>query len=621
MSASTQWAFSERGFNDVEQEVTEVDQFNTEAVPETEALVREATQNSQDARLKGSANPVHLRISLVDGTNGLDTALLKELTAGLEPHLQAAGFPVDAESLAKPSALIIEDFGTEGLTGKIDDESDAGNFRSFWFRHGGSFKKGSKNGRWGLGKLVFPVMSASRCFFGLTIRQGDPSPLLLGQAVLKTHRLNDTKYAPHGHYGDASHRGDLRPIDNDRFIQRFRTGFGLKRKAETGLSVVVPYPAGETDRDRLLHFVVRNYAFPILTGRLVVDVMGQIVDAAQVRKIGEKLLEPGLIKFIDDVHSADHANLIRVKSRPAGSPNRLTEDLIEADLPDLRARYAAGELIGFNVPVMLARKKENAHTRSFIEVFLRSGAEGQDGDAIYVRGDITVPRESGQFRGAGAFAAMLAQDAPVSEFLADAENPAHTEWAGTMSRLRSNWKYPAQTLSLIRNAPVALHKLLATGREQMDENALINFFWIDDPSAPPGKSSGPKPKKKEEGPEPNPFPPLPKPKKRLMLTKRKGGFTIKPGPDFHELPLPAGVKVEVSYDVEYGKPRWDNLDFDLEGDELTITTTGAEDERSENCIVLTVLEPDFSLTVDGFDEKRDLVVDFNIVKVRETLDA
>lgn len=620
MNARMQWAFSERGFNDVEQEVTEVDQFNTEAVPETEALVREATQNSQDARLKGSTSPVHLRISLIDGANGLDTAFLKELTEGLAPHLQAAGFPVDAASLAKPSALVIEDFGTEGLTGKIDDESDSGNFRSFWFRHGGSFKKGSKNGRWGLGKLVFPVMSASRCFFGLTIRQGDPTPILLGQAVLKTHRLNDIKHAPHGHFGDAS-QGDLRPIADAGFIERFRRGFGLKRKNETGLSVVVPYPAGEADCDNLLHFVVRNYAFPILTGRLIVDVMGQVVDAAHVRKIGEKVLEPGLIKFIDDVHSADRAGLIKVKSRPVGTTNRLTEDLVEASLPDLRARYAAGELIGFNVPIMLARKNENTHIRSFVEVFLRSGAEGQDGDAIYVRGDITVPEEAGQFRGAGAFAAMLAQDAPVSEFLADAENPAHTKWAGTMSRLRSNWKYPPQTLSVIRNAPVALHKLLATGREQMDENALINFFWIDDPSASPGKSSGPKPKKKEEGPEPNPFPQLPKPKKRLILTKRKGGFTIKPGPDFHELPLPAGVKVEVCYDVEYGKPRWDKLDFDFEESELTVTTTGAEEERDENRIVLTVQEPDFSLSVDGFDEKRDLVVDFNIVRVKETLDA
>jgi hypothetical protein len=154
----------------------------------------------------------------------------------------------------------------------------------------------------------------------------------------------------------------------------------------------------------------------------------------------------------------------------------------------------------------------------------------------------------------------------------------------------------------------------------MYENALINFFWIDEPSAPPGKSSGPKPKKKD-GPEPTPFRPLPKPKKRLILTKRKGGFTIKPGPDFHELPLPVGVKVEVCYDVEYGTPRWDKLDFDFEEDELTIKTTGTEEECNENRIILRVQEPDFDLSVDGFDEKRDLVVDFNIVRVRETLDA
>src|SRR4029079_9699792 len=116
MTASIQWAFSERGFNDVEQEITEVDQFNTEAVPEAEALVREATQNSQDARLKSGAAPVTLRISLIDACSGLDTGLLNELTAGLGPHLQAAGLQMDPGSLANPSALVIEDFGTEGLT-------------------------------------------------------------------------------------------------------------------------------------------------------------------------------------------------------------------------------------------------------------------------------------------------------------------------------------------------------------------------------------------------------------------------------------------------------------------------------------------------------------------------
>src|SRR5215510_2348568 len=177
--------------------------------------------SAQDARLKVGAAPVTLRISLTDHRNGLDVDFLKELTAGLGPHLQAAGFQPDPDSLTNPSALIVEDFGTEGLTGRVDDESDDGNFRSFWFRHGGSFKQGSKNGRWGLGKLVFPIMSAARCFFGLTVRQGDPTPLLLGQAVLKTHRLNGSKHAPHGHYGHSSDRG-LRPIVDPQFIERFR---------------------------------------------------------------------------------------------------------------------------------------------------------------------------------------------------------------------------------------------------------------------------------------------------------------------------------------------------------------------------------------------------------------
>jgi hypothetical protein len=33
MTAERQWVFSPRGFNDVEQEITEADQFNTETVP------------------------------------------------------------------------------------------------------------------------------------------------------------------------------------------------------------------------------------------------------------------------------------------------------------------------------------------------------------------------------------------------------------------------------------------------------------------------------------------------------------------------------------------------------------------------------------------------------------
>jgi hypothetical protein len=619
MSVDRQWKFSPRGFNDVEQEVTEADQFNTETVPETEALVREASQNSQDARDRARSGPVRLRLGLIDRAQGLDNKLLDELTQGLGPHLKASGIAIGEDFLRAPSALVVEDFGTEGLTGSIDNENDQGNFRSFWFRHGSSYKRGNKNGRWGLGKLVFPMTSSARCFFGLTIRNDNPQPLLLGQAVLKTHSIGGSRFAPHGHFGDTGSDDRLCPISEAAFIDRFKKAFGLSRTNEPGLSVVVPYPRAEADRDKLLQFVVGNYVFPILTGKLEVDVLGQKVDASTIRTIGEGILKPGLIQFIEDVDSTDPTALVCVQERTLSRTEKLTENMVDADLASLRENYSAGELVGFRVPIALARKTAPAE-KSFVDVFFRRRFDTEDSDALYVRGDITIPDEAARFRGVGAFAALLAHDDLISEFLADAENPAHTKWSGTAKRVTDNWKYAPQTLSTIREALPALHRMLATGREQVDARALTNFFWIDDPASPPqpggppGQRAKPKP-----GPTPGPFPPIPPTQRKLILSKRKGGFSIKPGPAFSEVSLPAQVTINICYDVEFGKPHWDKFDFDLNNGLISLEVTGAEEERSDNRIVLTVEKPDFELIVDGFDQKRDLVVDYNLIKAKEAI--
>jgi hypothetical protein len=227
---------------------------------------------------------------------------------------------------------------------------------------------GTKNGRWGLGKLVFPLMSEGRFFLGLTIRPDDTRPLLPGQAVLRPHHIQRQRYAPHGHFGNASNEQHICPITDPAVIARFRKGFGLQRKDEPGLSVVIPYPRAGVDRESLLKFVVHNYAYPILTGRLTVDVLGTLVNADTIQTIGKDLLEPGLIQFILDVHRADRAALVRVRARTLGQ--RLTEQLVEADLAKLREDYAKGELMGFHVPVPLGRKKGQA-LQSYVEVFLR----------------------------------------------------------------------------------------------------------------------------------------------------------------------------------------------------------------------------------------------------------
>jgi hypothetical protein len=61
--------------------------------------------------------------------------------------------------------------------------------------------------------------------------------------------------------------------------------------------------------------------------------------------------------------------------------------------------------------------------------------------------------------------------------------------------------------------------------------------------------------------------------------------------------LPAQIKIDVCYDIEVGKAKWDKLDFDLADDAFTVKVTGADEERNDNRIMLTVEQPEFELIV------------------------
>ena len=607
------WTFAERSENDVEQEVTEVDQFNSETVDLQETLIRESAQNSQDAR--AGAEPVRIRI----GLSSPERTYLASLTQQLEPRVRSAGFewPEDAE----PRAIIVEDFGTKGLTGAVDDHHSTDNYRSFFFRHGGSYKSGSQNGRWGLGKLVFPMTSRARCFFGLTRREGDDCSLLLGETVLRTHRHDGRKYAPHGHFGRLE-AGKVLPLSDERLVDEFSRQFGLQRTTEPGLSVVVPWPVQPPDTDHLIAMVARNYLWPILAGSLSVDVMGSILDQSTIRQV-TSLLPEGMLSFAESILTADAGSLCHLPApgqRPGGVWAHADELVGDPEKQSLRELFAAGDLVGFRIPVPLGRKIEDVHPRSSIRVFVQKAPDGVRGDALYVRKDITVPDEARRFGKTDVFAAMIADKGDVAEFLADAENPAHTSWSGQAQRLTANWKYPNQTLSFVRNAPVRLYQMLTTGLETEVRNALLDFFWIADPKRPPepdkkrGRNNKGDEKEKAGGPiDP---PPEPTPKK-FRIEQETGGFSIRGESALEAEGLPRQLRIRVGYDVEGGNgvKDWDRFDFDLGADRNVFFTTaeGAEAEKMDsNEVLLRIDEPVFRFTLTGFDTNRDLVVEANL---------
>lgn len=273
MPASAKWRFRPMTRGEMNTDPVEGEFFTPEGL--AEALVREAIQNSLDAKLPGSQ--VRVRFAFSGSERALEPAKARRYLDSLRPHLQALsvdGLPSEDEPM---KFLVVEDFGTRGLCGDpkqdfdTDVEGPKNDFYYFWRNIGRSRKRETERGRWGLGKTVFPAASRINAFFGLTVRSDDGMRLLMGQSVLKIHTIAGVRYCPYGFFAEFDQEFAI-PLDDPQLLDDFSTDFGLKRKSDPGLSVVVPYfREEELRRDDVERAVIMNYFYPILSRDLVVE--------------------------------------------------------------------------------------------------------------------------------------------------------------------------------------------------------------------------------------------------------------------------------------------------------------------------------------------------------------
>jgi hypothetical protein len=608
------WEFDEYPGRLVEQEPTERDQFNNDEVELAEALVREVIQNSTDA--PAGAGPVKVRFAIRE----FDAALLPHLRGyfdRLRPHLAACG--IDASALDRPAGriLVIEDFGTRGLTGDPAGLDD-GNFHNFWRRHGKSVKSGRSAGRWGLGKTVFSSSSEIQTFFGLTVCAADAAPLLMGQAFLANHKIDGKRYPAHGFWFEGSGPEPDRlqlPVTDAHTIETFRRLVGITRTTQPGLSLVIPYLNPGITKETIIGGVVRNYFFPILRGRLVVEVGNVTIDRSTFHTVAAGVTSgtggsAGVnipLRFVEEVAaSLDSAPVVTATGAIDGGG--LAETMFsQTDRESMKASFASGGLLHVRVPVTLKRKS-GVDTPSQIDLFLKSLPEGAKPFALFSRGSITVPGEMRYFGGAHAFGAMVASDDGIVEFLGDAENPAHTGWNASAGKLLKSWRAPSETLRHIRHALRELYDLVVDRVQHEDRDALMDFFALADQTR---SVAGPKKR------TPTKMPELPVREKAISIHSRNGGFTVVPGPAAAKWQFPKIVDVRVAYDIIGGNgfSRHSRFDFDLtEGDDIAIEAQNAEvTPLRPNKLRLKVTSQDFRLTASGFDVNRDLIVDARTV--------
>jgi hypothetical protein len=591
-----------------------------------DALVREAIQNSLDARLPRSRSPVRVRFRFATGAQALPAEGVQQYFDGLETHLRAASktirtaLPRDDENVPY---LLIEDFGTRGLTG--DPHSDpelepAGDERKndffyFWRNVGRSSKGDVDRGRWGLGKAVFTVASRIRTVFGITRRADDNRALLLGQSVLKTHVIDGERIYPYGFFARFETPNGLPlPIEEPILLNRFADDFGVHR-IEPGLSIVVPYYRDdELSVERLTASVVRQYFHPILRGDLVVDVVDDVrterIDAETIDTVAETDANTARLCALTRWSLAQRETTRVVLPERGASAPKWDDSVLDAlQLAGLRDRFASGERLAFRVPVLVKRKRARAAS-SWFDVFLEHDDTLRRGEHHFIRRGITIPDVRAN-SDKTVRALIVIDDQALSTFLGDAENPAHADWSERADRIRTFYDHGASTLRFVKNSASFLASLLARPQEGRVRDFLADIFSIEIDDEPQHQNDHARiairaaAGENAEGAATNA---MAGGSVGITIARIAGGFTIKAS---SAKLIGRRLRGEIAYRVRAGNPfrKHSPFDFDLLSDNITVTTDGALlRPTSGNSFELLPSAPKFQLSMKGFDSRRDLVV-------------
>ncbi|MEW6286711.1 MAG: hypothetical protein AB1509_10830 [Chloroflexota bacterium] len=598
--------------------------FSTEAIENpAEALVREGIQNALDAK---TGDSVRIRIFLSNESYSLDGNQISLWFDNLRDHLGAKGNglrEVPPKNAPCPY-LVFEDFGTTGLQGDIHQPFDEpGNNNSFFYffrAEGRSGKSETDRGRWGIGKHVFPRSSQISTYFGFTVRSDDPVPLLMGHIILKSHKVNGDNYAPDGYFGEPNHNNDLiLPIQDQKTLDRFRRDFHLSRNGEPGLSIVVPYVDPEITHQHLKMAVVSDYFYPILKGELIVDVDGgnqhTRIDANTLLDVVNSLdfkEKENLISFIGLADWAIHHSFeveYRLKpctfDIPAWSDDLIPEEMIY----NMKSDLDAGENMAFHVGIKVRERTKS--TMSYFTVYLCQDGY-KSGRPIFVRDGIIISDIRGAPRTPGVRSIVVVEDKPLATLLGDSENPAHTQWQKDSSNFKNKYPNGKNYIEFVTKIVSNIIAALGAQEKQKDPYLFADIFSLpfdsmeDQPTSPFDVSQRKgdketKEKKLKIKTQTKPF----------QISKIQGGFKIIPGPSAIVLPLQ--LKILTAYDLRKGNPlsKYHPSDFRLDTSPIRYKDSlkGVDIlEVKNNQMLVQIIDPDFQLVVQGFDEKRDLFV-------------
>ena len=405
------------------------------------------------------------------------------------------------------NCLIMEDFNTTGLLGdpnvyksKLADGS-SNLIHQFTHEIGGR-RKGmyaAMGGSEGEGKQTFCLSSDISTFFFFTVRD-DGTEYFMGISYFGIFELRGTEYKPFVHFGnkveskDYSNKFWALPIDDQQKINELKKIFGIKRKKEPGLTVVIPFINPDVTLDKVKETICKSYRVPILRKKLRVVIGGgkeinndTILETykdnyseneTDAKMIGE------YFQFIKDIDSKEiRANELKI------NPSRPTSLDLEANLTDeIQEEYKSEKIVKYELKFNLSKKKivEGKLTDQFEDVDCKfdfyikkfpSYANQQYKYCDTIRGD--MPITNCRKRTTSFFLANIQEDESML-LVKNGEVANHTKVRVTHPKYKVFYKQNVQKpyISFLNNAFMSLQDLLTQSGDTLDERTTLDLCSI-----------------------------------------------------------------------------------------------------------------------------------------------
>lgn len=573
--------------------------FDRTDYPYSETFVREAIQNSLDARLD-PAKPVLVKFTFHSDGIGPRRPFLEQVMS----HRRKAGLDIPLEwTNGNVRWLVVEDFNSKGLGGSLT--SRISDFWNYWLNFGLSNKDGSGRGGRGVGRVTFLIASRLQSVIGYTRRAADTSSAICGMTVLRAKEDGNDLKSTHAYLAEAEN-GNIYTLHNSaEFQSRTRSAFaftGYDGEHQSGLGLAILYPHAELKAAGILAAAIENFAPAIMNGSLVLNVDGRLLDASSIDEIALEMAA----HLNDEGIKADVARYLRLvrlaqtptSRHPLKLPTAQSSDFEplrkSAAIKALQQKVADEQDAVLEVSFPLVRKGITKDVS--LRAAIGPATSGKRPIDRLFREGMSLPDVRAKSPGELDLV-MLVGEGELATYLNFCEGKAHLdllESKDVKQKLEDNGFDGPRVKRLIKNLPIELRLLLTPDVTAPDSHVFDSYF--SKPSDNPGKKK--KPNKPGEPPEP---PPPPKPP-AFKVETLDNGMRIKANPEYADWPV--NVTITIAYADGTRRPSWSPFDFEL-GD-LSISGSDCELSTDKNKVKALNCGSTTEIEITGFDTNREL---------------